>query len=92
MLISHFLKPCPLVVPGIVPELHEDVGVEADHNHQGNHKYYQEHSSKVSFLQTFGPSIEVADTFLIKDYFTKGAVFYMFNCDLKDEKTRNRRD
>ena len=37
-MFSHLHKPCPLVAPGIVLELHEYVGVEAEHDDQRNHK------------------------------------------------------
>ena len=91
-LSSHLHKPRPLVAPCIVPELHEYVGVEAEHDDQGNHKNDQEDSSEVSFLQAFRPSTEVADTLLTNDSFTKGADTDLFQGDLEDEKARTRRD
>ena len=70
MMFSHLHKLYSLIAPRVVPELHEYVSVEAEHDDQGNHKNYQEDSSKVSFLQAFGPTTEVAHTLLPNGSFT----------------------
>ena len=76
---SHLQQLCSLTTPGIVPEPQEDVGVEEGHHHKRNHKYYQENYSKISFLQTVGPSAEIADALVTNDSFNT------LRCDLKNE-------
>ena len=62
LLLSHIQHAGPLIVPGLVPELHQDVGVEGHHDYQGYHKNDQENSSEVSFLDILWPPTEVAGT------------------------------
>ena len=92
MLIFHLQKPGSLVVPCLFPKVYEDVGVQTKHDDQRDHKYDQEDSSEISFLQAFGPSTEVADALFPNNSFTKGVVNDLFQGYLKDEKAWKRRD
>ena len=69
LFLSHLKQPCPLDIPCLVPELYQYVGVEAEHDGQGDHKYYQEHCGEVSFLQGLGPPTEVTGAFFPNYWF-----------------------
>ena len=64
MLLNNLQQPDPLVIPGLVSKLHQYVGVKAEHDGQGYHKYDQKHSGEVSLLHALGPPNEVAGAFL----------------------------
>ena len=51
--ISHLHHLDPVGVPGVVPELHEHVGVEGEHDAEWDHKNHKENPSEVEFFHCF---------------------------------------
>ena len=92
LLLPHLQQPGPLVVPGLVPEVHQYVGVEAEHDGQGDHKYYQEHCSEVSLLQALRPPTEVTGAFFPDCWFCWRVVCQGFQGDREYEEAGNRRN
>ena len=87
LVLSHLQHPGSLIVPGLVPQLYEDVGVEGHHDHQRDHKDDQEDCSEVGFLDIFGPSSEVAGTLLPRVLHPE--VSHALDRDLEDEEARS---
>ena len=74
--VTHLHQPDPLVGPDSASNVHEDMGVDAEHNHERNDKDNQEHYSEVSFLHVLGPPTEAANTLLLEHYLVHGDVFH----------------
>jgi hypothetical protein len=88
--LSHLHHPDPLVASGMVPDMHDDVGVEAEHDQEWDHKNNQEDSREVNFLQGLGPSTEVTDTLFLGPNLVVWAIIKCLERDIKDEVTRKR--